>query len=180
METPYEIKRVDLRLGEHKSVPYLKINPAGKVPALAHGDLVLSESIAICKYLADQFPEKNFSPATNTTERANYYRWMAYAIGTLEPAVLEEARRRQTEKDGGKFIDSSLALTPIDVAVSVLEPVLKQNQFILGDRFTAADVMVGSAMIWANSMGLIDQLPHAKNWLDQLIKRKAYKKAKKD
>ncbi|MEZ4302554.1 MAG: glutathione S-transferase N-terminal domain-containing protein, partial [Polyangiaceae bacterium] len=82
---PYELVNVDLEKGEHKQLPYLRIHPLGRVPALVDGDAVIFESIAICMYLADKYPEKKLAPPVGTPERGQYYQWMLFAASELEP-----------------------------------------------------------------------------------------------
>src|SRR5689334_5244388 len=84
---PYELHRLDMSKGEHKSEEYLKVHPLGKVPALRDGEQVLLESVAICLYLADRFPEKGLAPAPNSPERGPYYQWIFFATATLEPII---------------------------------------------------------------------------------------------
>ena len=91
---PYELVELDMSKQEHKQLPYLRIHPLGRVPALADGDQVIFESAAICMYLADKFPEKKLAPAVGTPERGQYYQWMVYAGATLEPEVLTSAADR--------------------------------------------------------------------------------------
>ncbi|NOY72808.1 MAG: glutathione S-transferase family protein [Gammaproteobacteria bacterium] len=176
----YDLVLLNLKEGEHKRKPYLAINPAAKVPALTEGEVMLTESLAICMYLADRFQESGFSPALGTADRADYYKWMAYSIGTLEPAILEKIRHRKIEDEGGKYITLSQAMTEFDVAAGVLEMALKKSQFVLGDKFTAADVMIGSLMNWANSLHLIDIHQNILEWLRRVTARPAYLRATKD
>ncbi|MCF6324032.1 MAG: glutathione S-transferase family protein [Gammaproteobacteria bacterium] len=176
----YDLVLVNLGEGEHKRRPYLAINPAAKVPALTDGEITLTESLAICMHLADRFQEKNLAPAAGTIDRACYYKWMAYSVGTLEPAILEKIRRQKTESEGGKYVTLSQAMTEFDVAVGVLETALESSQFILGDRFTAVDVMVGSLINWANNMHFIESHQHTLEWLRRLKSRPAYLRATKN
>ncbi len=180
LEVPYDLVVLNLREGDHKRKPYLAINPAAKVPALTDGEITLTESLAICMYLADRFQEKGFAPAWGTTDRAYYYKWMAYSIGTLEPAILEKMRRRRIEDKESKYVAMSQATTEFNVAAGVLEKALENSQFVLGDKFTAADVMVGSLMNWANGLHLIEAHQNIFEWLHRVTARPAYLRATKD
>jgi glutathione S-transferase len=178
---PYELVRLDLHKGEHKTPEYMKIHPHGVVPALVDGDLALFESAALCMYLADQFPEKKLAPPVGTRARALYYQWMAYALGTLEEALekiimhstgLPEARRKPELVAEGQESLASVA--------QVLTPVLAGKQFLLGEQFTAADVVLGSGMVWMRMMGHLKGFPEVEAYADRLGARPAFQRANKD
>jgi glutathione S-transferase len=178
---PYELVRLDLHKGEHKKPEYMKIHPHGSVPALVDGDLALFESAALCLYLADRFPEKRLAPPVGTRERALYYQWMAYALGTLEEALekiimnstgLPEARRKPELVVEGKETLASVA--------RVLTPFLAGKQFFLGDQFTAVDVVLGSGLVWMRMMGHLKGFPEVEAYADRLAARPAFQRANKD
>src|SRR4030095_14583890 len=154
---PHEVKLVSLQAGEQKKPEYMKLNPNGTVPTLVDDDLVLFESAAICQYLADKFPEKKLAPPPDASaERGKYYQWIHYAMSGLEPPAvtiffhtiqLPEAERvpQLVEK----------ARAHLDPAIKVVESAPAGREWILGSQFTAADVMIGSTVVWAQMMGLV-------------------------
>lgn len=175
---PYELRLVDLHQGAHKRDEYLAIHPLGKVPALKIGKTVLFESLAICLYLADYYPQSALAPEIASPDRAEYYKWMAFSTGTLEPAIIEQSRRRKSLESGVNYIDMGPALTPFKQAMAYIDNTLASRMFLLGNNFTAADLMIGSLLIWADGMELLTDFPHAKTWVDRLRHRPAYQRIK--
>ena len=153
---PYELVRVNLTAGEQKKPAYLAINPNGTVPTLVDGDLTLFESAAICQYLADKFPDKRLAPPAGTPARGLYYQWIHYAMSGLEPPAvaifLHTIQKPEAERIPAIVQESRRQLT---AALDVVERALAGRNYILGDDFTAADVMIGSTLAWAQMMGLI-------------------------
>lgn len=158
--------------GSMKQPAYLLINPMGKVPALRHGDQLVTETGAICAYLADAFPAAGLAPTA--AERADYYRWMFFAAGPLEGAVLnrmlgvELDERQQMTAGFGTF----------DLAVDVLDGWLGQRDFVCGRRFTAADVYLGSQVIFGTQFAMLPDRPSFADYIARLCARDAYQRAK--
>ena len=176
---PYEVKLIRLEAGDQKSPEYLKLNPNGTVPTLVDGDLVLWESAAICQYLADKFPERGLAPAVGTPERGAYYQWIHYAMSTLEPPAitifLHTVRLPETDRVP-QLVDA--ARIQLAAAVTVVNDALAGREWMLGSQFTAADVMVGSTLWWAQLMGLIgEQHPNAQAYLARCMARPAMQRA---
>jgi glutathione S-transferase len=178
---PYEVVRLDLTKGEHKEAGYLKIHPHGAVPALTDGDLTMFESSAICMYLADKFPQKRLAPPLGTPARGLYYQWMVYAIATLEPPVLqvflhtvmlpeEQRSKAQAEEGRQKFGDVARVLTQG----------LGSKPFLLGEQFSAADVMNGSTLAWGGFLGLLEGQAVLREYVKRLTERPAYQRAQAD
>jgi glutathione S-transferase len=175
---PYELARIDLKKGEHKTPDYMKIHPHGAVPALLDGDLALFESAAICMYLADKFPQKKLVPDVGTPARGLYYQWMLYSMATLEPPVLAiflntimlpEAERSAAAVEKAK--------TEFAAVARVLSNALAGRTFILGEQFSAADVMIGSTLGWAGMMGLLGDQPTLQEYVKRLTERPAFQRA---
>lgn len=175
---PYELITLDHAKGEDKTAAYLKIHPHGAVPALVDGDLALFESAAICAYLADKFPEKHLAPAVGTPARGRYYQWMFYSMATLEPPVLQifmnavmlpEAERSAAAVEQGRKTFAEVA--------RVLSQALAGKPFLLGEQFSAADVMVGSTLGWGQFMGLLEGQPELSAYVKRLSDRPAYQRA---
>jgi len=179
---PYELVRVDLAAGEQLRPEYLALNPNGAVPTLVDGDLAIWESAAICQYLADRFPEKKLAPPVGTPERAHYYQWIHFAMCTLEPPAVAvflhtiqrpEAERIPRVAEEGK---RQLAAT-----VRVVDQALEGRSYIVGDRLSTADVVLGTTLAWAQMMGLIGaDSPHALAYLARLLARPAFQRALAD
>jgi len=176
---PYEVKLVSLQAGDQKKPEYLKLNPNGAVPTLVDGDLVLFESAAICQYLADKYPDKKLAPPVGTPERGKYYQWIHYAMSGLEPPAvtiffhtiqLPEAERVP------QLVEQ--ARPQLDAAIKVVDDALAGREWILGSQFTAADVMIGSTVVWAQMMGLVgDKYANVSAYLTRCNARPAAQKA---
>lgn len=174
----YQLSIIDLRKAEHKSEGHKAIHPLGKVPALEIDGTVILESLAIVLYLADRFWETDLAPVVEDRRgRAAYLTWMAFSTGTLEPAILEQVRARKATGKGVETIDLGPALTPFEAVARCVEDKLANHPFLLGDQFTAADIMNGSMMIWAHTMGLLTGYPNTKSWIERLMSRAAYQRA---
>jgi glutathione S-transferase len=176
--TPYELARIDLSKGEQKKADYLKIHPHGVVPALADGDVTIFESAAICAYLADKFPEKRLAPPVGSGARGPYYQWLVYSTTTAEPPVvkvflntvmLPEPKRSAAAAEEGRAQWSEVA--------GVIERALDGKSFLLGESFTAADVMIGSIAGWVGFMGLLEGFPVLQDYAGRLSARPAYRRA---
>jgi glutathione S-transferase len=176
---PYELAPVDLARGAQRSPEYLRIHPLGAVPALVDGEHTIIESAAICLHLADKFP--GFAPAHDSPLRAAYYQYCVYAVATLDPIVAPvfarghrwpEARRRETATD-----DEHERFRRV---VSVLRPALLKHPFLVGESFTAADVLVGSVLAWADVIGLMQSAKELLPYLSRLTDRAAYRRALSD
>ena len=178
---PYELVRLDMSKQEHKAPAYLRISPHGTVPALVDGDLALIESAAICAYLADKFPDAHMAPALGTPQRGRYYQWMVYSMATLEPPVIQvfmhtvmlpEAERSAQGVEQGRASFAGVA--------DVLATALSGKPFMLGEQFSAADVMIGSTLAWSQFLGLLNERPALQEYAQRLSARPAYQRATAD
>lgn len=175
---PYHLHVVSLWRGAHKSKGYLKIHPLGKVPALEIDGTIFFESLGICLYLADRFADAELAPlVTDSPRRASYCTWMAFSAGTLEPAIFEQVRAKKAEERGVASVALGPALTPFHNVASYMELLLAEQPFLLGDRMTAADIMNGSLMAWAQDIGLLEGRPSIEAWVATLKSRPAYARA---
>jgi glutathione S-transferase len=141
--------------GSMKAPEYLAINPMGKVPAIRHGDAVVTEGAAICAYLADAFPEAGLAPPPGDRARAVYYRWLFFAAGPLESASTNGAMGFVVPP-GREMMAGYGSLAQ---AVDALEKAVEGKDFIVGDRFSAADVYVGSQIGWGMQFGWLEKRP---------------------
>lgn len=158
--------------GSMKSPAYLKINPMGKVPAIVYRDQVVTEGAAICAYLAEAFPQAELAPLP--AERASYYRWLFFAAGPLEAAVtdfktfgLEPDAQKQRMVGYGSYA----------AVLDNLSGWLKDHTYITGDRFTAADVYVGSQINWGLQFGTIEKRAEFVDYAQRITAREAYRRA---
>lgn len=169
---PYET--VVLDYGTTMKAPeYLAINPMGKVPAVRHGDAVVTEAAAICAYLADAFPQAGLAPPAGSPARAPYYRWMFFAAGPIEAAVANKALNfvvpegRERMVGYGCFAD----------VLNALDAMLGQTDYITGETFSAADVYVGSSIGFGMQFGIIEKRPSFERYWSRLATRPALQRA---
>ena len=168
---PYEIKITDIRAGAHKTPEYLAINPMGKVPALRDGAVIVSEYSAICLYLADKYAPGRLAPAFDAPERGEFLRWMFFAGGCIEPALIQGFTKWEVPA-------SNAAWGSYDQVMSVLRDGVSEKQYLLGDTFTAADVVVGSGAIFGIQFKLIQNQPAIQAYVDRLTARPAYQRSR--
>lgn len=154
-----------------KGDAYLAINPMGKVPAIVHKGQVVTECAAICAYLADAFPDAGLAPTA--TERADYYRWLFFGAGPVEQAVTNRAMGFAPSADQGRMAGYG----NYDLTVDVLEKAVSAHPYIAGERFTAADVYVGSQVIWGTQFGTLPSRPAFADYAARLTSRDAYRRA---
>jgi glutathione S-transferase len=145
---PYRIVPIDLDKGEHKTPAFLALNPMGKLPTIVHRGVVVTETAAIIAYLADTFPAAGLAPPPGDAARGSYYRWLFFGAGCIEPAVLDKLFKRpdiarKTAVGWGSYDD----------VVATLKKALADGPYLLGDKFTAADVYVGSEIRSAMTFG---------------------------
>ncbi|WP_026602397.1 glutathione S-transferase family protein [Methylomonas sp. 11b] len=152
-----------------KNADYLAVNPLGKVPALKHGAALVTETAAICAYLADRFPEKNLLPAVNHPARADYFRWLFFAAGPLEQAVTARALGWQVPEGKNGFV----GFGSYEAAINAVEKALLPGPYICGEQFTAADVYVGSQLGWGMMFGSIDKRPLFEDYVARIYARPA-------
>jgi glutathione S-transferase len=168
---PYRMELVSFDKGEHKKANFLAVNPMGKLPALVHRGTAVTETGAICAYLADAFPAAGLAPAPSAPERGTYYRWMFFASGCVEPALIDRmtarpASPRPTANGYGCYEDT----------VSTLEKALTPGPYILGDRFSAADVYIGSQIRFGMMMKSLEPKPVFESYVSRLEQRPASKR----
>jgi glutathione S-transferase len=164
-----DIKILKLREGAGREPAFLKINPMGKVPALEHGGVVVTETAAICAYLADMFPKARLAPSTDDPKRGAYYRWLFFAPSVIEPAMLDKLggmTRANMQAAGHGEWDRVLAA--IDSALVNADP------WLLGEQFTAADVVFGAALNWATMFGAIPKEGRIKAYVERVTARPAF------
>jgi glutathione S-transferase len=150
---PYRTELLDFPL--LKSPEFLAINPMGKIPAIKHGETVVTECAAICAYLADAFPDVGLAPPLGDRARGNYYRWLFFAAGPIEAATTNRSLGFQVP--AGREMMAGYG--SYEAAINVLEQAVSQGDYVVGDRFTAADVYVGSQIGFGLRFGSIEKRP---------------------
>jgi glutathione S-transferase len=159
----YEIVPIDFNKREHKAPEFLKINPAGKLPALVDGDAKVFEGAAICMYLADKFPEAVLAPKIGAPERGRYLSLMVYSTAQIEPAMGDAIMKVETAPQRG--------WTNFETVKDVVEGELGAGPYLFGEQFTAADVMIGSMFIWMRMLGMPTDRPKLEAYVDRLLAR---------
>ncbi|WP_425408402.1 glutathione S-transferase family protein [Hyphococcus sp.] len=166
-----DIKLIDMKAGAQKSQDYLKINPMGKIPALVHNGVAVTEVAAICAYLADAFPQAGLAPAANEAKRGAYFRWMFFAPSCIEPMMLDkfaDIKRENTSSVG--YGSEKDVLHAVKIALS-------DGPFLLGEKFTAADVVFGSTLNFALMFGAIEKIEPFISYTERLTSRPGFKSA---
>lgn len=166
---PYETVLVDW---QEKPRELLAANPLGKVPTIVHDDHVVSEAAAVCAYLAEAFPAAGLAPEAG--ERARYLRWMFFTAGPLESAMMDRALGADVPQEKRGMI----GYASFAEAVDTLDHALSQSDYVAGDRFTAADVYVGSAVGWFTQFGLLEKRAAFSAYLERLWHRPAWVRAR--
>ncbi len=170
---PYRTEILDYA-SSMKAPAYLAINPMGKVPALRHGDAVVTETAAICVYLADAFPQARLAPPPGDRLRATYYRWLFFTAGPVEAAVSNKALgfvvppERERMTGYGNFSN----------VMNTLEAAISRSEYLVGDSFTAADLVVGSQLGFGMMFGTIDKRPAFERYWHRLSARPGFARAK--
>lgn len=150
-----------------KAEDYLAINPMGKVPALVHRGQVVTECAAICAYLADAFPEAGLAP--NLAHRAAYYRWLFFAAGPLEAAVMDRVLQVSISKEQERMVGYGT----YEKTMGAIAAAVSATDYVAGDRFTAADVYVGSHLMWGMEFGSIPKRTEFEAYVARLVNRPA-------
>jgi glutathione S-transferase len=167
----FEPVTVNLITGEHHRPEFLRINPAGKVPVLVDGDLVLTESVAIVVYLAEKYPDKGLLPA-NVRERAEVNRWLLFTATELEQPLWRMARHTSLYPEEQRLpADVAIARGEFKDMAAVLEKHMTGRRFVVGDRVTVADFVLAYTLDWANENHLLDELPTLRAYMERMYAR---------
>lgn len=162
-DAQYEIVPIDFTKREHKTPEFLKINPAGKLPALEDGAAKIFEGAAICLYLGDKFPAAKLAPAISAPERGRYLSLMVYSTSQLEPAMGDALLKVEHLPQRG--------WTDFETAQNVVEFELGKGPYLFGEWFTAADIMIGSMFVWMRIFGAPPARPALEAYVDRLLAR---------
>lgn len=167
----YELHVLDLKRNQQRDAAYLAINPMGKVPAILHGGALVTEQPAIFIYLADMVPQAGLAPGLDDPLRGPYLRWLAFYGSAFEPAVMDRALKREP---------AAPSLCPYgdyDTMLATFTAPLRAGPWLLGERFSAADVLWGSALGWMTAFGLVPTLPEIVAYVERAGARPAARKA---
>ncbi|NEW90755.1 glutathione S-transferase family protein [Rhodopseudomonas sp. BR0M22] len=165
---PYDLHVLNMKAGEQRQPAYLAVNPLGKVPAIRYSDALVTEQVAITIYLADLFPQAGLAPALDDPLRGPYLRWIAYYGSSFEPAVVDRFMQREP---------APITMSPYadyDTMLGALEAQLARGPYLLGDRFTAADVLWGMALDWTMNFGLVPKNDVFVRYAESITARPAF------
>jgi len=177
---PYDLVRLEPGPGGTRTHEHLARHPLGHVPVLEDRGTFIFESGAICLHLADLFPEKRLLPAPGTVDRALAYQWVLFAMSEMEPPLVTlaaEAKKPDVERNASTV---SGAREQFKKVAAVLEAVLRDRKYLVGDAFSVADVMVGATLAWARAMKLFEAMPALEGYLGRLRDRPAWQRALAD
>ena len=166
----YDLETVDIRSETPHSDAFLAASPMGKVPALVDGEVAMSESAAICIYVADRYAPGRLAPANDAADRGKFLYWTMYTPAVIEPAMAEKFSGSDSNRHSHGWGD-------FDTMISTLEQGLDNGPWILGDDFTAADVMLGSSVVFMRLFGILPESPALSGYADRCLARPGYQAA---
>ena len=169
---PYDIHLLSLAKGEQFAPDYLAINPMGKVPALKHGKVVITEAAAICTYLADEFQKARLNIPIGDSRRGPYLKWLFFGPSCVEPAMIDKASPRQEPPRRGM-----LGYGDFETVMTVLAQGVEPGPYLMGKQFTAADVIIGSTLRWGLMFKLLPERPEFTAYVGRLMERPALQRA---
>ncbi|HEY4373457.1 MAG TPA: glutathione S-transferase family protein [Burkholderiales bacterium] len=169
---PYELVAMNMKAGETRGAEYLAVNPMGKVPAIVHDGALITEQPAVFMYLADLFPEAGLAPAIGDPLRGPYLRWMVFYGSCFEPAIVDRAMKREPAPP------STAPYGDYDTMLKTLTDQLAKGPWLLGERFTAADVLWGPALNWITMFKLVERTPLIGGYIERVLARPAVARAR--
>jgi glutathione S-transferase len=169
---PYEIKLLKMSEGDNLRPDYLAINPMGKVPALKHGDAVITEVAAICAYLADEFPAAKLNVPVGTPRRGHYLKWLFFGPSVIEPAMTDRAFPRKEDPRA-----SALGWRDFDMVLDIVAGALEPGPYLMGEQFTAADVVIGSGLRYGMMFKMIPERKEFSDYVARIGARPAAQRA---
>jgi glutathione S-transferase len=168
----YELRLLNMKAGEQRGAAYLAINPMGKVPAIQHGAALVTEQAAVYQYLAEIFPEQGMAPPPGDPLRGPFLRWLAFYGSSFEPALIDRSLKRDPAAPG------TSPYGDWDTMFKTLVGQLSNGPWLLGERFTAADVLWGSALQWTSMFGLIPPTREIEAYVQRVTSRPAFVRAR--
>ncbi|HEY6881793.1 MAG TPA: glutathione S-transferase family protein [Polyangiales bacterium] len=167
---PYRIELKRFDKGEHKAPAFLELNPMGKLPTIIHRGVVITEAAAICTYLADAFPAADLAPPIGDLSRGSYLRWMFFGAGCVEPALVDK------RFDRAPVLASGIGYGSYEDTLNTLENAIGDGPYVLGERFSAADIYLGSQIDWGLMSKSLEPRPRFLAYRERLSRRPAYKR----
>lgn len=172
---PYQFEQIDLFKGEGRSPAFLALNPAGKIPLLRDGDVMLTESLAICHYIADRCAGVSIAPAFGSDDRARYDQWCSFVISELEQPLWTISKHKFALPADWRVPDViATAHKEFAVATTLLAQGLADREFIVGDSFSVADILIGHTLAWARAFEVQTLQAVVDKYADRLFTRPAY------
>jgi glutathione S-transferase len=165
---PHETHIINMAANEQRQPAYLAVNPMGKVPAIRHGDALVTEQAAIFIYLADLFPAAGLTPAIHDPLRGPYLRWLSYYGSCVEPAVIDNFLKREPAPP------RMCPYGDYDTMLRTVTDQLRAWPYITGDTFTAADILWGTALKWMTAFKVVPELPEIVTYLERVCSRPAF------
>jgi glutathione S-transferase len=172
LDVPYDLHVLNLKKNEQRQPEYLAVNPMGKVPAVLHNGALITEQPAVYLYLADLYPESNLAPRIGDPLRGPYLRWMVYYGSSFEPALIDRSMKREAAPP------STSPYGDFDTMLNTLTDQLSKGAYMLGDSFTAVDVLWGVALGWVTKFQLVPALPVIQRYIDRTNARPAFARAR--
>jgi glutathione S-transferase len=169
---PYDVKLLDLKAGDGQKPAYKAISPQGKVPALVHNGVAMTEVAAICLYLADAFPQAKLTVPVGAARRGPFLQWIVFNPSAIEPAMMDRKFPRQDKPPAG-----AIGYRELDTLLDVVVQQLKPGPYLMGEQFTAADVVTGSGLRWGMAFGMIPERKEIVDYVARLTARPAFKRA---
>jgi len=169
----YDLHVLNTKRGEQRQAEYLAVNPMGKVPAIRHGDALVTEQGAVFLYLADLYPQAGLAPPIGDPLRGPFLRWLFFYGSSFEPALVDRAMKREPAPA------STSPYGDWDTMLGTLTGQLAQGPYLLGDRFSAADVLWGTALTWTTMFKLVPELPVLRAYIDRVGARPAVAAARR-
>jgi glutathione S-transferase len=171
LEVDFEAVTVNLMAGEHRQPAFLRINPAGKIPALVDGNLVLTESVAIVLYLADKYPDKQLLPV-GAEQRAQLNRWLLFTATELEQPLWRITRHTNLYPEAKRLpADVALAREEFTAMAGVLQEHMRDRPFLVGNSVTVGDFVLAYTLDWANEVHLLDEYPQLRAYMQRMYAR---------
>ena len=171
LAAPYKLHLLNMKAGEQRQAAYLAVNPMGKVPAITDGGALVTEQGAVFLYLADRFPQMGLAPAIGDPLRGPYLRWMVYYGSAFEPALVDRSQGHAPPPSMAPYGD-------YDTMLATLVAQLDKGPYLLGERFTAVDVLWGTALRWTTMFKLVPELPVITAYIERVNSRPAVIRAR--
>jgi glutathione S-transferase len=168
---PYDMHVLNFKTGQQRQPEYLAVNPMGKVPAIRHDEALITEQPAVFLYLADLYPETKLAPPIGDPLRGPYLRWLVFYGSCFEPALVDKSMQREPASP------STCPYSDFDTMLKTLTDQLEQGPYMLGDIFSAADVLWGTALNWTTMFKLVPELPVIRAYIDRVLARPAMQRA---